>query len=82
MTKEYLVKKVQSDIDVMIPGNEFDVRHLFGLTSWASYQKSDQELIASLFYELSQSEFEIKLACHKLTKISLYKNTLKQVKKL
>lgn len=58
MTKEILIKKVESDIDVMIVGNEFDVRHLFGLTIWNSFPKKDQELIAKMFYETSQNEFK------------------------
>lgn len=58
MTKEILIKKVESDIDVMITGNEFDVRHLFELTIWSSFPKGDQELIAKMFYEISQNEFK------------------------
>lgn len=58
MTKEILIKKVESDIDVMIVGLEFDIRHLFGLTIWGSFPKGDQELIAKMFYEISQNEFK------------------------
>ncbi len=61
MTKEILIKKVESDIDIMIVGNEFDVRHLFGLTIWSSFPKGDQELIAKTFYEISQNEFKEKI---------------------
>jgi len=37
MTKEDLLKRVKTDIDLMINGNEFDVRHLFGMTAWLTF---------------------------------------------
>ncbi len=58
MTKEELFVRVKSDIDVMVNGNEFDVRHFFGITAFNSYPKSDKEQIATLFEELSNDEFK------------------------
>lgn len=58
MTKKDLLKRVQTDIDLMINGNEFDVRHLFGMTAWSSYPRTDREQIAIMFSELVSNELK------------------------
>lgn len=58
MDKKELLKKVEIDLEIMMNGNEFDVRHLFGLSIWGSYPKNDQDLIAKMLFELSQVELK------------------------
>lgn len=58
MTKEELLKRVIAVIDLMVNGNEFDIRHLFGLTAWLSYPKKEREEIALNFYELVNNELK------------------------
>jgi hypothetical protein len=62
MNKEALHKKVLNDIELMMVGNQFDIRHLFGLTVWGSFPKSDQDEIAKLFVELVQNELNEQIA--------------------
>lgn len=58
MTKDELLKKVKPEINLMIKGVEFDIRHLFEITVWNSYPIKSQEEIASLFFELSKNELK------------------------
>lgn len=58
MIKEELLKRVKADIDLMINGNEFDIRHLFGLTAWLSYPKKEREEISINFYQIANNELK------------------------
>ncbi|MDI9510768.1 MAG: hypothetical protein QM203_02155 [Bacillota bacterium] len=45
-------------ITLMKKGTQFDVRHLFGITSWESFPLERKELIAQTFFDIANKELK------------------------